>query len=82
VPPWRDVEVITGDAAITSAKVAEVVAPTESLTVSVKLAVPAADGTPLISPVPAVNPTPAGKDPPVTDQVNGPVPPPRATTEE
>jgi hypothetical protein len=82
VPPESDVDVIAGAGAITNDRVADDVAPTESLTVSVKLDVPDDVGMPLISPVPAVSPMPAGKFPPDTDHVNGPVPPLRATTVE
>jgi hypothetical protein len=82
VPPEREVDVIAGAAAIANDNVTVAVAPTESLTVSVKLNGPADVGMPLISPVPGVRPMPAGRFPPDTDHVNGPVPPLREMTVE
>lgn len=48
--------------------------PSESVATKVKVDVPEPVGVPLISPVEGSRVSPAGKVPPVTDQVNGPVP--------
>jgi hypothetical protein len=50
------------------------VAPELSCTRTVKLAFPAADGVPEITPA-ALKLSPAGSDPPLTDHVYPPVPP-------
>jgi hypothetical protein len=46
-----------------------------SVTVTVKLLVPVAEGVPEITPVLAVSDKPAGKDPELIDHVKGDVPP-------
>jgi hypothetical protein len=59
--------------AIDSACVA--LAPTPSVTFTVKLDVPEAVGVPVTAPVEAVRERPAGSAPAEIDQVNAPVPP-------
>ena len=56
-----------------------VLAPTPSVTRTVKLVVPAADGVPPITPVLALMLRPAGSVPTEMDQVEVPVPPDETT---
>ena len=51
------------------------VAPTLSVTRTVKFDVPAADGVPAMTPAPVIGLNPAGSDPDANDHVNGVVPP-------
>jgi len=57
------------------------VAPVESVTVIVNENGPVAEGVPVISPVDALRLKPVGKEPAVTANVYGPVPPVTVTKE-
>lgn len=76
-----DVVVIDGVEAIAIDKALDAVAFELSVTSTVKLKVPGAEGVPLITPVVA-NDNPAGSDPADIDQLNGSEPPDRASVVE
>ena len=74
--PPGSVDVVTeSGGAITIEKGLEAAAPAASLTVSVKVAVPAAAGVPVIRPVNVPRPNPGGSAPALTVQASGEVPP-------
>lgn len=64
-----EVVVIVSVGFIVNANALDCVAEAASVTVTVKLAVPAAVGVPEIAPVEALSVRPAGRDPPVIDQL-------------
>ena len=67
--------VIDGTAAITIDSTLDAVAPTASVTRTVKLDVPAVVGVPLMTPPLVMGLSPAGSVPADNDQVSVPVPP-------
>src|SRR5205085_2648716 len=75
VPPGNAAVVMLRPPAMVMDNAFDADAPTLSLTASVKLAVPAVVGVPVIAPVPALRFSPAGSAPTVTDQLSGAVPP-------
>jgi len=76
VPAGRgDVVEITSAGLIVKLKALDTTAKAASVTVTVKLAVVALVGVPEMTPVAAASNSPAGKEPAVTDQVKGVVPP-------
>src|SRR6185369_3055656 len=74
VPAGREVVVITGAPAMVIESGFVAVAPTLSVTRTMKLE-PAPDGVPLITPVPEFNDRPDGSTPEAMDQLSGAVPP-------
>jgi hypothetical protein len=82
VPPGNDEVVMLIAEATTIESALVVVAPTESVTRTVKLEVPEADGVPLMAPPLVMGFIPVGSAPDAKDQVSGPVPPVAATVWE
>jgi len=75
VPPGKDVVVIDGAGAMVIVRSLDAVMLLVSIAVTVKLAVPAAVGVPVMSPVLVLRTNPAGSPPGGTDHLYGATPP-------